>query len=92
MSTKQLPSMNGATVLLRTKDAVYIRLPRDLAHPIAFGCSCDYCKAHPGEVPRWDTLLVPRSKPTKGNDYVSTVHMPDFVGFIRAMRLKGQLR
>ena len=83
--------MNGTTIIARTKDAAYIRIPRELQQPINGGCECYYCKANPDITPKWDTLLVPTTRPRKGNDYVSHVHMPEPHKFIQAMRLKNNL-
>lgn len=68
--------MNGSTVLGRWRNTIFIRIPRQLQEPCRLGCSCDYCKAHPNEVPAWDTLAVGATSP-KTNDYAWTVHMPD---------------
>lgn len=80
-------TMNGAAVIARTKDAVYLRIPLGLQRPIEGGCSCDQCRANPA-LAKWDTLLVPVS--ATRSDYASTVHMPDasVPGFIEYTRRK----
>lgn len=52
---------------------VYVRIPAEHSTPIDGGCCCDYCKAHPALVPRWDTLAVCAER----GDYSWTVHYPD---------------
>jgi hypothetical protein len=74
---------NGMSVLGRRDGVVFIRLPDELAVPIAAdpsnpgvpACRCPYCKAHPELTPKWDTLAVQQQsgKP----DHTWTVHMPD---------------
>lgn len=51
---------------------IYLRIPPALATPIVGGCHCPYCKAHPEQVPTWDTLAV-----SEDHDHSWTVHMPD---------------
>jgi len=51
--------MRGWPVLRVWAGAVYVRIPRESAELIEDGCSCTYCKAHPNEPPRWDTLGIP---------------------------------
>lgn len=51
---------------------VFVRVPRELRRPIAHGCTCAYCVAHPLEVPTWDTVAIP----TTAGEYTYTVHMP----------------
>jgi hypothetical protein len=70
-------TMNGAVVLGRWRDTIYIRIPRELQKPVNGGCGCDYCKAHPEAMPMWDTLCVGTKTPTRGNDYSWTVHLPN---------------
>jgi hypothetical protein len=52
---------------------VYLRIPDELATEIDGGCCCEYCKAHPMETPRWDTLAVCDSR----TDHSWSVHYPD---------------
>ncbi len=77
MTENQLPTMNGAMVLGRWRDTIFVRIPRELQEPIKLGCSCPYCVANPTKVPHWDTLAIGSKRPDKGNDYAWTVHMPD---------------
>lgn len=64
--------LNGMQIIATTKDAVYLRLPRELWRPTGNACQCPHCKGADGY---WDTLAVPTSH-TKGNT-AWTVHMPD---------------
>lgn len=75
MSDMSDPNVNGATVIARTSQTIYIRLPRALWRPID-RCSCPTCK-RTGEPPYWDTLAVATNKPDGAPDSVWTVHMPD---------------
>ena len=86
--------MNGAAVIARTKDAVYIRIPEGMAKEIEGGCDCEWCKQHAGRKPLWDTLVVSKARPERmrrmrTSDYAWTVHMPDPVTFNAAIRMKG---
>lgn len=76
----KLPDINanGMSIICRTPEAVYIRLPQGLQRE-AGGCSCDWCKAHPKEVPAWDTLVVNLAPPQDRHrpDTTWTVHAPD---------------
>lgn len=79
--------LNGMTILGRYQDTVYIRLPVALRAPTK-GCKCDYCAAHPNEVPTWDTLCVgipSKTNPTLCGEYQHTwtVHMPDAGEFFK---------
>ncbi len=68
------PAWFSMPVILRTKDAIYLRIDEALQRPCD-GCDCPYCKAHPNETPSWDTLAIPlKISPT---DFSWTVHMPD---------------
>ncbi len=59
-------------VIARTKDAIYIRLPR--AVQISRGpCSCGKCDGQGFN----DTLVVATKPDKRSNDYTYTVHMPD---------------
>ena len=70
-----LHTMNGASILFRLKDAVYVRIPEDLQQLAGDGkCTCTAC-VHSGKPAMWDTLVVP-TKHTAG-EHCSTVHMPD---------------
>jgi hypothetical protein len=84
-----MSALNGADVLVRTTEAIYIRIPDSIASECE-GCCCDYCKKHPENTPRWDTLVVPRVA-KHGRDWCCTVHMPDPETFRKAMRKKGRL-
>lgn len=70
-------TMHGAAVLARSADSIFLRIPDSLAEPIKGGCGCDYCKANPRQVPKWDALCIPATEPKKGVDYAAHVHMPD---------------
>ena len=79
--SKQIYSMNGAMVIARDQDNIWIRIPGTLAQPIDGGCACDFCKANPSLIPKWDAIVVSITAPKNSNDYVSTVHIPDVAGF-----------
>jgi hypothetical protein len=68
-------SAQGWPVIQQLVDAVYVRLPKELQRPTG-GCSCAYCKAHPKEVPMWDTLAIPLG-PVR-NRTTWTVHAPEW--------------
>lgn len=87
--TPEPTRVNGLTVLVRTNEAIYIRLPRELQYQTAFasdGCSCGDCD---GEG-RTDTLGVPINPGP--NDYTFAVHMPDkaIEGFKSYMKKQGK--
>lgn len=72
------PSMNAQSVILRTKDAIYVRIPSNLAVPMDFRCACDWCKENPDKPSAWDTLMIPAKRIKKyAHDFVTAVHMPD---------------
>lgn len=75
-----MTTLNGMPIIARTKDAIYIRIPRELQKPCD-GCECSYCKAHPRETPGWDTLAVTRDKGAI-HESTWTVHMPDPKSFL----------
>jgi hypothetical protein len=62
---------------VRSTGGLYFRIEPELQEPIdpngaTRGCACAYCKAHPDQVPKWDTLAVhPQSR------WTWRVHMPD---------------
>jgi len=64
----------------KSKDgkSIYIRIPPSLAETISAtmgsGCQCQYCKEHPREVSRWDTLCV--SADGTGRTWI--IHNPSF--------------
>src|SRR5258708_5311515 len=72
--------LNGMSVIARAKDAVYLRIPKELQVPCN-GCDCPYCKAHLNEVPSWDTLGVPTAN--KRLNTAWTLHMPNPAEFQR---------
>lgn len=77
--------MNNLTsmrVIARTKDAVYVRLPRELQRDAA-GCGCEHCKKDPA-LAKWDTLVIPTEETRRAFDFTWTVHMPD--GAVNAFR------
>lgn len=65
--------LNGMSVILRTKDAVYLRMPQKLWEPIT--CDCETCKRN-NRRGYWDTLVVATKRDPKKNDYAWTCHMP----------------
>jgi hypothetical protein len=72
--------LNGMTVIARTADAVYLRIPADLQVPSAFAgkCTCGNCDGSG----KWDTLVIGTETPKRVNgvrpaDYAWTCHMPD---------------
>jgi hypothetical protein len=86
------PALTSMQVLAVTKDAVYLRLPKELQRECEGGCSCDPCKAGKSNG-TWDTLVVP-THPTKyRNDHSYIVHMPleSVRGFRAYMKKKGKL-
>ena len=68
--------LNGMKVLGRRGNTLWVRLPSELQRPCGT-CSCPYCKAHPAEVPMWDTLAIPIAPPASSQDTTWTVHLPD---------------
>lgn len=72
-----LTSPNGMEVLARTKDAVYLRLPRGLWGKRGGKCTCGQCDGSG----YFDTLVVPTNAPgpktRQKPDYAYTVHMPN---------------
>ena len=68
--TPALPSMQ---VIGRTKEAVYLRLPKKLQRDCIGGCGCEHCTKNPA-LAKWDTMVVSiRGK----DDHSWTVHLPD---------------
>ena len=67
---------NGAPVISRTETCAFVRLPASMQRPIDL-CHCTYCRKHPDQTPRWDTLAIALQRPETGADYAWTVHMPD---------------
>lgn len=57
---------------------LYVRLPEAISEPIEGGCDCDYCKAHPEQTPRKDTLCLARV-PVNGHEYTWVVHYPELL-------------
>ena len=69
-------NLNGMRVIARTKDAIYLRIPKALQMTSQFispdnKCSCGHCDGNG----TWDTLVVPAND--NPHDWASTVHMPD---------------
>lgn len=52
---------------------VYLRIPSELSTLIDGGCQCTYCKVHPTEPARWDTMAVCAAF----GELTWTVHFPD---------------
>ena len=63
---------NGLTVK-RRGNTIFIPLPKSEQMPCD-GCSCLYCKAHPGQVPMWDTVAVSVLSQSR---YTWVVHAPE---------------
>lgn len=63
--------MNG-TPITQVGESIFIPLPPLARRPIAGGCQCAFCKAHPDQTPQWDTLAV-----SPGTKYAWTVHYPE---------------
>lgn len=88
------PSTLSMAVLATTKDAVYLRLPRELQRPIEGGCQCEHCAKDYHATPAWDTLVVPTVEPLRNSRYSdwhsTVVHMPEgaVFGFVAHMRRK----
>lgn len=71
-------TMNGQPIFTSDdKGTLFVSIPAELAAPIPGGCQCDYCKAHPEETPKWDTLALPAKARNKQGEHTWTVHMPD---------------
>lgn len=75
--------LNGMEVILRTKETIYLRIPRALQLPTGTApCQCPSCKEMmrigSKDHSKWDTLAI-TTKPPKGNrnDTAWTVHFPD---------------
>lgn len=64
-------TLNGSKIT-RRGPTTFIALPIEAQTPIAGGCQCPYCKAHPTTTPMWDTLAVDDEAP-----YAWTVHLPE---------------
>ncbi len=77
--TRTPPSLQGWPVIKQLKGAVYLRIPPELQQPTG-GCSCQYCCAHPDEVPMWDTLAVPLQPTSHPHALTWTVHAPEWGG------------
>lgn len=77
-------TLQGWPVLRIWKGSAYLRIPQELRTPITGGCSCTYCKAHPKEVPSWDTLGIPLNQDFRNGTGISqhahtwTVHAPEW--------------
>lgn len=73
--------INGARVT-RTKNTIFIALPREAWTPIGNGCCCEYCSEDSKAAPAfWDTLAVAiekRKEPIP--DTAWTVHYPELHG------------
>ena len=50
-------NMNGSYVTYRG-NTIFVQIPKEAQKPIEGGCSCDYCVAHPEEVPTWNLLAI----------------------------------
>ena len=57
----------------RVGDTLFIRLPSEMRLQITGGCNCPYCKDHPLDAPRWDTLAID----AKAKSHTWIVHFPD---------------
>lgn len=64
-------------VMLRTDDAIFLRLPRELWRSCG-PCICNNCKCAEGY---WDTLAISTKKRPGTNDFSWTVHMPEVPHF-----------
>ena len=63
--------MNGSKVTKRN-GTYFVAIPAEAQLPIAGGCQCPHCKAHPEQQPMWDTLAIGADAPNAW-----TVHYPD---------------
>ena len=70
------PRLVQMPVIARGGGAIYLRLPWDLQRECG-ECTCDYCKAHPGQTPTWDTMAISAINPNPDRDWTWTLHMPD---------------
>lgn len=92
MTTIELtPALLSMRVLAVTKDAVYLRLPRELQRESGGNCICGHC----GGAGLWDTLVVSTAPPMRKSAYdwhSYTVHMPDGAvpRFLEYMRKQGK--
>jgi len=62
-------------VIRRTKETIYLRLPREQWREMESKCECSICKKNGGKG-YWDTLAISVKAPKKGNDYACEVHFP----------------
>jgi len=51
---------------------IFVPLTHNLRRAINGGCQCPHCKAHPHDVPMWDTLAA---HPDSKHSWI--VHFPD---------------
>jgi hypothetical protein len=56
----------------KDKRTLFVSLPVELRSPIPGGCHCNYCKAHPDQIPTWDTMAV-----APDQRHTWTVHYPE---------------
>lgn len=62
-------------VILRTKDTIFMRLPKELWRSCN-GCACYHCQKN-NSLGWWDTLAISTVKREGTNDFSWTVHMPE---------------
>jgi|SRR5215831_7661259 len=77
---RSITSFQGWPVLRVWQGAVYVRIPAEIAQPINGGCQCAYCKAHPEQIPTWDTLGIPITETlsSRPRGMTWTVHAPEW--------------
>jgi len=65
--------MEIAKKIARKGRTLFVPLPFTSRRPIAGGCQCSYCVAHPHHEPQWDTLAIDAENPV----HTWTVHFPE---------------
>ena len=59
--------------IVRLGRTMFVPLPVTMRRPIAGGCQCRFCRAHPLKTPEWDTLAFDEDDPA----YTWAVHYPE---------------
>ena len=65
--------MTKSAKIARLGTTLFVPLPVTARKPIAGGCQCKYCAAHPHHEPQWDTLAFTADNPA----HTWTVHYPE---------------
>lgn len=80
-----MANFNGQHVYYsESGNSIWIPIPDEIAEPIDGGCDCDWCKAHPDRVPKWDAICIARNPDDKARNVggiittrAHTVHYPE---------------